>query len=139
MREFNLEQKTSSSINLTPDDITAAAKPCSRLSTLKMSVRQYRNFSLLFSATKAHSIFEHLLLVPFSLMNFLISFSSSTAKVGFQLRLDFRDFFHIEPSDGCKFDYLEVRIISHRISYSSAKFQWPEVQMGESHFVSLNK
>lgn len=30
------------------------------------------------------------------------------APIGFLLRLDFRDKFHIEPSDDCKFDYLEV-------------------------------
>lgn len=24
------------------------------------------------------------------------------------MRLDFRDYFHIEPSEECKFDYIEV-------------------------------
>lgn len=31
-----------------------------------------------------------------------------SAPVGYLLRLDFRDHFNIEPSDDCKFDYLEV-------------------------------
>lgn len=30
------------------------------------------------------------------------------APLGFLLRLDFRDHFDIEPSEDCKFDYLEV-------------------------------
>lgn len=33
---------------------------------------------------------------------------SITAPPGFLIRLDFRDYFQIEPSDECKFDYLEV-------------------------------
>ncbi|XP_073986483.1 neuropilin and tolloid-like isoform X2 [Rhodnius prolixus] len=31
------------------------------------------------------------------------------ARPGYQLKLDFRDSFYIEPSDECKFDYLEIR------------------------------
>lgn len=32
-----------------------------------------------------------------------------SARPGYQLKLDFRDSFYIEPSDECKFDYLEIR------------------------------
>lgn len=31
------------------------------------------------------------------------------APVGFLVRLDFRDHFHVEPSEECKYDFLEVR------------------------------
>lgn len=42
--------------------------------------------------------------------NFIMHFIcfSFLAPPGYTLRLDFRDHFNIEPSEGCKFDYLEV-------------------------------
>ena len=38
----------------------------------------------------------------------LFSLPYPLAPVGHLLRLDFRDYFHIEPSEECKFDYIEV-------------------------------
>ncbi|XP_063709692.1 neuropilin and tolloid-like protein 2 [Culicoides brevitarsis] len=38
------------------------------------------------------------------------------APIGFVLRLDFRDSFFIEPSDDCKFDFLEIRDGAHGFS-----------------------
>ncbi|XP_034242072.1 uncharacterized protein LOC117645776 [Thrips palmi] len=45
-----------------------------------------------------------------------------TAEPGFLLQLDFRDTFHIEPSEGCRFDYLEVRDGAH--GYSALRGQF---------------
>nr|XP_018897448.1 PREDICTED: uncharacterized protein LOC109030773 [Bemisia tabaci]XP_018897449.1 PREDICTED: uncharacterized protein LOC109030773 [Bemisia tabaci]XP_018897450.1 PREDICTED: uncharacterized protein LOC109030773 [Bemisia tabaci] len=39
-----------------------------------------------------------------------------TAEPGYLIRLDFRDEFHLEPSEECKFDYLEVRDGAHGYS-----------------------
>ncbi len=41
----------------------------------------------------------------------LISSNLFTAPEGHIIRLDFREYFHIEKSEGCKFDYLEVRFL----------------------------
>ncbi|XP_055682051.1 tolloid-like protein 2 [Lutzomyia longipalpis] len=38
------------------------------------------------------------------------------APVGFLIRLDFRDYFNIEPSEDCKFDFLEIRDGGHGFS-----------------------
>lgn len=38
---------------------------------------------------------------------------SVPASVGHTVKLDFRDKFSLEPSEGCKFDYLEVRDGGH--------------------------
>jgi neuropilin and tolloid-like protein len=38
------------------------------------------------------------------------------AEPGHLLRLDFRDDFYIEPSDDCRYDYLEVRDGAHGYS-----------------------
>ncbi|KAG8231503.1 hypothetical protein J437_LFUL011541 [Ladona fulva] len=42
--------------------------------------------------------------------------SSFSASPGYLLQLDFRDEFHLEPSDDCRFDYLEVRDGAHGFS-----------------------
>lgn len=44
------------------------------------------------------------------------------AKPGFLLRLDFRDYFAIEPSEDCKFDYLEIRDGAHGFSNLLGQF-----------------
>lgn len=44
------------------------------------------------------------------------------AKPGFLLRLDFRDSFAIEPSEDCKFDYLEIRDGAHGFSNLLGQF-----------------
>lgn len=31
------------------------------------------------------------------------------AEPGYIIKLDFRDYFHIEQNDACKFDFLEVK------------------------------
>lgn len=41
---------------------------------------------------------------------------ASLAQPQHMLRLDFRDEFHLEPSEECKFDYLEVRDGEHGYS-----------------------
>lgn len=48
--------------------------------------------------------------------------SIAAAEPGFLLQLDFRDTFHIEPSEGCRFDYLEVRDGAH--GYSTLRGQF---------------
>lgn len=43
--------------------------------------------------------------------------------MGYQIRLDFRDKFRMEPSEDCKFDYLEVRMIKlHTHAYDDDEF-----------------
>lgn len=44
------------------------------------------------------------------------------AEPGHLLRLDFRDEFHVEPSEDCRFDYLEVRDGEHGYSSLLGRF-----------------
>ncbi|GAB0094503.1 Neuropilin and tolloid-like protein 2 [Sergentomyia squamirostris] len=44
------------------------------------------------------------------------------APVGFLIRLDFRDYFNIEPSEDCKFDFLEIRDGGHGFSSLIGQF-----------------
>lgn len=45
-----------------------------------------------------------------------------TAPVGFLIRLDFRDYFNIEPSEDCKFDFLEVSTAQSFFSGEAIKY-----------------
>ena len=39
----------------------------------------------------------------------MLCFCGISAEFGYQIRLDFRDYFHIEPSENCQNDFLEIR------------------------------
>lgn len=63
-----------------------------------------------------------------------------TATAGHLLRLDFRDEFHIEPSDACKFDYLEVRDGAHGYENLIGKFcgrEFPPMMTSSGRFLWL--
>ena len=55
-------------------------------------------------------------------MLLLLFVAVPAAQPGYLLQLDFRDTFHMEPSDGCRFDYLEVRDGAH--GYSTLRGQF---------------
>lgn len=73
-------------------------------------------FLFIIHSRKAHSICKSLVLIKkicfFSFIHFNFYHPSqkcsSTAPMGYQIKLDFRDKFRMEPSEDCKFDYLEV-------------------------------
>lgn len=48
--------------------------------------------------------------------------SLSTAEHGYVIRVDFRDYFHLEPSNKCEFDVLEVRDGAHGYSDLMGRF-----------------
>ncbi|KAG5683889.1 hypothetical protein PVAND_013149 [Polypedilum vanderplanki] len=62
------------------------------------------------------------------------------APLGFQIRLDFRDYFQIEPSDDCKFDYLEIRDGAHGFGTLLGQFcghSFPDVITSKDRFLWL--
>ncbi|XP_070506869.1 uncharacterized protein Neto [Chironomus tepperi] len=62
------------------------------------------------------------------------------APSGFLIRLDFRDYFQIEPSDECKFDYLEIRDGAHGFSTSLGQFcghNFPDMITSKDRFLWL--
>lgn len=63
------------------------------------------------------------------------------APVGFVLRLDFRDSFFIEPSDDCKFDFLEIRDGAHGFSTLLGQFcgnEFPPMIQSKDRFLWLH-
>ncbi|KAG8337398.1 Neuropilin and tolloid-like protein 2 [Homalodisca vitripennis] len=59
-------------------------------------------------------------------------------KSGHQLRLDFRDEFNVEPSEECRFDYLEVRDGEHGYSPLIGKIcghQFPPMVTSSSRYL----
>ncbi|XP_058445270.1 uncharacterized protein LOC131426503 [Malaya genurostris] len=63
------------------------------------------------------------------------------AQVGSLVRLDFRDHFHIEPSDDCKYDYLEVRDGAHGFSTLLGKYcgsNYPPMITSKDRFLWLH-
>ncbi|XP_058829976.1 uncharacterized protein LOC131689131 [Topomyia yanbarensis] len=63
------------------------------------------------------------------------------AQVGSLVRLDFRDHFHIEPSDDCKYDYLEVRDGAHGFSTLLGKYcgtTYPPMITSKDRFLWLH-
>ncbi|XP_053683658.1 uncharacterized protein LOC128733851 [Sabethes cyaneus] len=63
------------------------------------------------------------------------------AQVGTLVRLDFRDHFHIEPSDDCKYDYLEIRDGAHGFSTLLGKYcgtNYPPMITSKDRFLWLH-
>lgn len=63
------------------------------------------------------------------------------APAGFVLRLDFRDSFFIEPSDDCKFDFLEIRDGAHGFSTLLGHFcgnDFPPMIQSKDRFLWLH-
>ncbi|XP_050077065.1 uncharacterized protein LOC126564155 [Anopheles maculipalpis] len=63
------------------------------------------------------------------------------APVGFLVRLDFRDHFHIEPSEECKYDFLEVRDGAHGFSTLIGKYcgqTYPPMITSKERFLWLH-
>lgn len=63
------------------------------------------------------------------------------APQGFVLRLDFRDSFFIEPSDDCKFDFLEIRDGAHGFSTKLGQFcgnDFPPMIQSKDRFLWLH-
>ncbi|XP_058119715.1 uncharacterized protein LOC131293522 [Anopheles ziemanni] len=63
------------------------------------------------------------------------------APVGFLVRLDFRDHFYIEPSEDCKYDYLEVRDGAHGFSTLIGKYcgqTYPPMITSKERFLWLH-
>ncbi|XP_046472716.1 uncharacterized protein Neto [Neodiprion pinetum] len=63
-----------------------------------------------------------------------------TAHKGMLLKLDFRDRFDIEPSDGCRFDFLEVRDGQHGFAkeiFHRCGKEFPPVVISQSRYLWL--
>lgn len=60
-----------------------------------------------------NSLFFHLFNYYSLIIEYIFLLLFITAPKGYLLRLDFRDCFDLEPSDDCRFDYLEVRDGAH--------------------------
>lgn len=63
------------------------------------------------------------------------------APPGFVLRLDFRDSFFIEPSDDCKFDFLEIRDGAHGFSTLIGQYcgsEFPPMIQSKDRFLWLH-
>lgn len=63
------------------------------------------------------------------------------APVGSLVRLDFRDHFHVEPSDDCKYDYLEIRDGAHGFSTLIGKYcgtTYPPMITSKERFLWLH-
>ncbi|EDS43849.1 conserved hypothetical protein [Culex quinquefasciatus] len=63
------------------------------------------------------------------------------APVGSLVRLDFRDHFHVEPSDECKYDYLEIRDGAHGFSTLIGKYcgtTYPPMITSKERFLWLH-
>uniref|UniRef100_A0A182Y0E5 CUB domain-containing protein n=1 Tax=Anopheles stephensi TaxID=30069 RepID=A0A182Y0E5_ANOST len=63
------------------------------------------------------------------------------APVGFLVRLDFRDHFHIEPSEECKYDFLEIRDGAHGFSTLIGKYcgqTYPPMITSKERFLWLH-
>ncbi|CRL04102.1 CLUMA_CG017215, isoform A [Clunio marinus] len=63
------------------------------------------------------------------------------APPGYLLRLDFRDHFNIEPSDDCKFDYLEIRDGAHGFSTKIGQYcghNFPDIITSTGRFLWLH-
>uniref|UniRef100_A0A8W7Q095 CUB domain-containing protein n=1 Tax=Anopheles coluzzii TaxID=1518534 RepID=A0A8W7Q095_ANOCL len=63
------------------------------------------------------------------------------APVGFLVRLDFRDHFHVEPSEECKYDFLEIRDGAHGFSTLIGKYcgqTYPPMITSKERFLWLH-
>ena len=53
-------------------------------------------------------------------------FTNNTAPVGHQIRIEFRDQFHMESATNCEYDYLEIRDGAYGYSTPLGKLCGPE-------------